>query len=516
MGALILGLEFGSTRIKSVLTDETATVLAVGGYSWENHLADGLWSYSMEEVFVGLRACYADLLRHYGKPIERLDAIGISGMMHGYLALDGEDRLLAPFRTWRNTNTSEAAAELSEAFSFNVPMRWSVSQYYQSVLDGLDHVKNVRFLTTLAGFVHYKLTGKKVIGIGDASGMFPIDDHQNYHPEMLKKLDRMLADHGVDVDFADLLPTVLVAGQEAGCLTAEGAALLDETGTLQAGTPLCPPEGDMGTGMICTNCIAPRIASLSLGTSANMSIILEKNMKRYYPEVDVITTPCGNPAALLHTGTCTSVLNMWVSLFDEVITLAGGKIDRGELFTKLFNISQESDATVGNTVGYNYLAGEPIAGTTTGAPMLFTTEDGKMTLANFMQMQIYSAIATLSLGLDILGDEHLAIDEVYGHGGYFTTPGIGQTAVSAMLGAPVKVSANAGEGGAWGAAILALRLLKPEGSMTDFLNGIFAQNEQTTLMASDAEIAKFAAFMKNYRQGLSAEQTLAKNLGSVE
>lgn len=509
----ILGIEFGSTRIKSVLIDETGAVLATGGYDWQNILVDGLWSYDMNEVFRGLRACYSDLLRQYGQPIVTLDAIGISGMMHGYLAFDENDTLLAPFRTWRNTNTAEAAAELSELFRFNVPMRWSVAQYYQSVLDGLDHVKKVRFLTTLAGYVHYKLTGRKVLGIGDVSGMFPVDDRKQYDPEMLRKFDEKLREHGLNVTFSDLLPDILLAGEEAGTLTEAGAALLDESGTLRPGCPLCPPEGDMGTGMVCTDCITPRTASFSLGTSANMTVVLERNLKHYYPEIDVIATPDGSPAALIHTNTCTSVLDSWVGLFGEAIELAGGKIGRGELFTKLFRKSLESDPDTGKIVAYNYLAGEPIAHTIHGAPMTFTAPDGTMSLANFMQAQINAAIATLALGLDILNGESVAVDTVLGHGGYFKTPFVGQNTVSAMMKAPVTVMATAGEGGAWGIALLALYLFRRDRSLGDFLSDIFAGAEKTTVLAEKPEQEKFAAFLARYRAGLDAERLLTESIG---
>jgi sugar (pentulose or hexulose) kinase len=506
----ILGLEFGSTRIKAVLIDETGKVLAQGGYDWENILVDGLWSYNLDEVWTGFQSSYRKLVENYGQKIETLDAIGISAMMHGYIPTDDDDRLLAPYRTWRNTNAHEASEELSELFRFHVPMRWSVSQYYQSVLEKLDHVKNIRHLNTLAGYVHYHLTGKRVLGINDASGMFPIDDDRHYDRTMLEKFNNRLRDFGLSVDFEKLLPEVLVAGENAGYLTEEGAKLLDPSGVLRAGCPLCPPEGDMGTGMICTNCVEPKTANMSLGTSANLTVVLEKNMKNYYPAIDVIQTPSGAPAALVHANTCTSVIDSWVNLFSEVIELSGGKADKGKLFPLLFNASQESDDKVGNLSGYNFLAGEPLADTYNGAPMVFSLQEGKMNLANFMQMQIYSAIASLALGMDILKEEKVKVDLVYGHGGYFKTPMIGQKAVSALVNAPAVVMDNAGEGGAWGIALLAVYMLKKKGTLAEFLNGLMSDVKRTTVNADEKDKIRFDNFMKNYKAGLPAERLISK------
>ena len=511
----VIGIELGSTRIKAVLIDGTGKVIAQGAFDWENSLVDGLWSYSLDEAKAGLQACYAGLNADYaakfGEEITSVDAIGISAMMHGYLAFDEAGTLLAPFRTWRNTNTGAAVEELSPLFAFNVPMRWSVAQYYESVLEGMPHVHDVAFLTTLAGYIHYLLTGRKVLGVGDASGMFPVDAEGHYDAKMLAALNGRLAAHGVNKDFGTLLPQILLAGEDAGTLTPEGALLLDPTGRLQPGCPLCPPEGDMGTGMIATNSVAPRTANVSLGTSANFTLILEKPLKNWYPEIDVIATPDGYPAALVHTNTCTSVINTWVELFDEVIRLAGGSIGRGELFTRLFNKSAESDADVGGVVGYNYLAGEPVAHLVTGRPMLFNLPEGNLNLANFMQMQIYSAIATLALGLDILKQEDVGVDSVCGHGGFFKTPKIGQGAMSALVDAPVTVMPTAGEGGAWGIALLALYMGRTEVKLSAFLDELFASAEKTTVEATPEEKAQCAAFMKNYRAGLPAMRELTAN-----
>lgn len=511
MEKLILGIELGSTRIKSVLIDEKASVIAQGGYEWENELVDGLWSYSLEKVEEGLQASYADLVKNYGKPLKTVNAIGISGMMHGYLAFDKNDKQLAPFRTWRNTNTGKAASELTELFQFNVPMRWSVAQYYQSVLDELTHVKDVAYLTTLAGYVHYRLTGKKVLGIDDASGMFPVSG-RTYDCGMLEKFNALLKSKGVDVCFESLLPEVLLAGENAGTLTEDGAKWLDISGNLQAGILLCPPEGDMGTGMIATNTVAPRTGNVSSGTSANFTVILEKPLQSYYQEIDVIATPDGYPAALVHTNNCTTEINEWVRLFGEVVSLFGGSVTKGELFAKLFEISAKSDSEAGGIFSYNFLAGEPLAGTQKGAPLVARTPNGNMSLANFMQSQIYSAVATLALGKDILEKENVKIDSVLAHGGFYKTDFIGQNATSAVLDAPVTVMQTAAEGGAWGMAILALYATENQKSLSEFLENIFADTDKKVVMANEQEKQKCACFMEKYRKGLRAEKLLSESL----
>ena len=500
MSKLILGIELGSTRIKAVLCDENGKVLSQGSYEWKNSLVDGLWSYSLDEAVKGLQESYKQLVQSYGTPIERLDAIGISGMMHGYLTFDEKDNLLAPFRTWRNTNTKDAAAELSALFNFNVPMRWSVSQYYQSILENMEHVKDVDFLTTLAGYIHYLLTGKKVLGANDASGMFPLDG-RDYDATMLEKFNKLTGK-----SFKRLLPKVLLAGESAGTLTKKGAKLLDPTGTLKAGAVACPPEGDMGTGMIATHSVAPRTGNVSSGTAANMTVVLEKPLKHYYREIDIIATPDGKPAALVHTNNCTSEINEWVNLFSEVAELCGAPVEKGELFTKLFNKSSESDEAVGGLTGYNYLAGETLANTVNGAPLILRKPDGKLNLANFMQMQIYSAISALALGMDILEKEDVKIDSVTAHGGYYKTDFIGQNATSAVLNAPVTVMENAGEGGAWGIALLAGYVLDNTLSLPEYLDKIFADTKNKTVTADENEKAKCAEFLSRYRKYIRCEK----------
>ncbi len=504
-----LGIELGSTRIKSVLIDENAAVIADGSYEWENKLVDGLWSYSLCDVEKGLQASFSSLASGYknrfGEDLTKVDAIGISAMMHGYLAFDKNDNLLVPFRTWRNTNTEKAADELSELFKFNVPMRWSVSHYYQAILDGEKHIPDVDFITTLSGYVHYKLTGKKVIGIGDASGMFPISDF-DYNQKMLAKFDKLVKEKGVTKKLADILPEVLVAGEETGSLTEYGAKWLDPTGNLNAGCPLCPPEGDAGTGMVATNSVTPRTANVSAGTSAFLMAVLEKELENYYKEIDVVTTPHGAPVAMVHVNNFTSEINAWTNLFEEVIALGGGNISRAELFGALYQKSLESDADCGGLVGYNFLSGEPIVGVSRGIPMIARMPDGKMTLAAFMKMQIYSALGSLAMGCEILSEEKVKIDSVYGHGGFFKAPFVGQSAMSAAVGAPVTVMKNAGEGGAWGIAVLALFMCKNEQNFEKFLASLFENAEKTTVSADKTELEMFSAFMGKYKKGLSLEK----------
>ena len=505
----ILGIELGSTRIKSVLIDGNATVIATGSYEWENTLVDGLWSYSLDEVEQGIQSSYRALADDYsakfGEPLTELSAIGVSAMMHGYLAFDGEDNLLVPFRTWRNTNTETAARELTDLFKFNVPMRWSVAHYYQAVLDREAHVSDVAFLTTLAGYVHYKLSGKKVLGVGDASGMFPIKDGA-YNGEMLDKFKQLLTNNGITADFVTMLPDILSAGECAGTLTAGGALWLDPTGSLAPGCILCPPEGDAGTGMVATNSITPRTANVSAGTSAFLMAVLERDLAGYYEQIDVVTTPHGAPVAMVHVNNFASEITAWTNLFEEVIALGGGNASRGELFDKLYRISADADSDVGGLVGYNFLAGEPIAGVSSGAPLLMRSPEGRLTLPNFMKMQIYSALGTLAIGCEMLGKENVAIDSVCGHGGFFKTPFVGQSAMSAAVKAPVTVMKNAGEGGAFGIALLALLAYTKGQSLEAFLDGIFGDAEKTTVSADESEKRSFAAFMEKYKRGIALER----------
>ena len=511
----IFGIELGSTRIKAVWTDETAAVIASGSYEWENRLVGGLWSYSLDEVEKGVRTSFSNLSKEYAsvfqEELTEVDAIGVSAMMHGYLAFDKNGELLVPFRTWRNTNTEKAADALSELFRFNIPMRWSVSHYYQAILENEPHVKEIGFLTTLAGYVHYKLTGRKVLGIGDASGMFPVKDG-GYDSDMLEKFDRLLSEKGISAPFENLLPTVLSAGESGGVLTPAGAKWLEPTGKLKPGCILCPPEGDAGTGMVATCSVTPRTANVSAGTSAFLMAVLEKNLDGFYKEIDVVTTPHGAPVAMVHVNNFTSEITAWTNLFKEVISLGGGEISRGELFDRLYRASLQADADCGGLVGYNFLAGEPIAEVKTGVPLLARTPDGRLNLANFMKMQIYSALGSLAMGCDILAGENVRIDSVCGHGGFFKTPVVGQSAMSAAIGAPVTVMDNAGEGGAWGIALLALFTYLGGGNFEKFLAGIFENTKKTTVCADEREVQSFRAFMEKYKKGLAAEKLAAEVL----
>lgn len=511
----ILGIELGSTRIKSVLIDESATVVAQGLYEWENQLVDGLWSYSLKDVEMGLQTSYANLAVNYknkfNSELTEVSAIGISAMMHGYLAFDKDGNLLVPFRTWRNTNTEAAADELTKVLQFNIPMRWSVSHYYQAIIDNEEHIERVDFITTLAGYVHYKLTGKRVLGVGDASGMFPIRDG-NYDKDMLCGFNNLLKQKNIERPFEEILPSILFAGEDAGVLTEEGAKWLDPTGRLSAGCRLCPPEGDAGTGMIATNSVTPRSANVSAGTSAFLMVVLDKNLDAYYKEIDVVTTPHGAPVAMVHVNNFCSEITAWTNLFEEVIALSGGLIDRSKLFDALYHKSLEADDDCGGLVGYNFLSGEPIVGISAGVPMLARCSDGKLTLANFMRMHIYSALGALSMGCDILSRENVKIESICGHGGFFKAEAVGQKAMSAALGSPVTVMQNASEGGAWGIAVLALFMISEKKYLEEFLEEIFEKNEKSIVSADEKEKEAFESFMKKYRAGLKIEKNASEVL----
>ena len=512
---MILGIELGSTRIKSVIIDNAGSVIATGAYSWENRLEKGFWTYSVEEIWHGLQESYADLKRKYesrfSKKLTQFDAIGISAMMHGYLAFDENDELLVPFRTWRNTNTGEAAEILSNELNFNMPLRWSASHLLQAVINREEHIHKICYITTLAGYVHYKLTGEKVLGIGDASGMFPIKNGE-YDPDRIEKFESVLRKYGFEKSAKSLLPQILVAGEKAGSLTEKGARLLDVSGDLVSGIQLCPPEGDAGTGMVATNSIRFGTGNVSAGTSAFLMAVLDQELDRCYKEIDVVTTPHGAPVAMVHVNNFTSEINAWADLFEEVIALVGGNIDHGKLFDALYAKAQEGDASCGGLLGYNFISGEPIAQVDAGAPMIVRMTDEKLTLANFMKMQIYSALGSLAIGCEILLNENVQISSVCGHGGFFKAPLVGQSAMSAAVGAPVTVMQNAGEGGAWGIAVLALFTYLGEQNLESFLDGIFADTEKTTVSASNSEVNSFKLFMKKYKQGLAVERLAVENL----
>ena len=460
-GKTYLGIEFGSTRIKAVMIDEKGTPLAAGSHEWENRYENGIWTYSLEDIWGGLEDCYQDLLRdvtnQYQATVSKFSSIGFSAMMHGYLAFDKEDRLLVPFRTWRNTITEEAAGKLTKEFNYNIPQRWSISHLYQAILNKEDHVKDVTFFTTLAGYIHWRLTDKKVLGVGDASGMFPIDIHTgSYDQKMINRFNELVSSESFKWKLQDILPEVLTAGEAAGQLTAEGAALLDTSGKLQAGIPLCPPEGDAGTGMTATNSVGVRTGNVSAGTSVFAMIVLEKELTKVYPEIDLVTTPDGALVGMVHCNNCTSDLNAWVNLFGEFAESFGIQANKNQLFSVLYNKALEGDTDCGGLISYNYFSGEPVTGFDEGAPLFVRRADDKFTLANFMRTHLYSSLATLKAGLDLMfKEEDVKVDEMFGHGGLFKTKGVGQRIAAAAMNTPVSVMETAGEGGAWGIALLA-------------------------------------------------------------
>ena len=511
-GKAVLGIEFGSTRIKAVLIDEDKSPIASGSYDWENQLVDNVWTYSMEKIQNGLQGCYQDLVKDveakYNVKLTKFAALGVSAMMHGYLAFDENDELLVPFRTWRNTMTEEACKKLIPVFNFNIPQRWSIAHLYQAILSGEEHVKDIAFFTTLAGYIHWKLSGEKVLGIGEAAGMFPIDSTiMDFDQKMLDQFDGL---HNFDWKIRDILPKVLVAGEPAGVLTAEGAKLLDPTGTLQPGAPMCPPEGDAGTGMVATNSVAVRTGNVSAGTSIFAMVVLEKAMEKVHEEIDMVTTPDGMPVAMVHCNNCTSDLNAWVNLLGECAESFGVKVDKNELYGVLYRKALEGAADCGGVTAYNYFSGEPITGLDAGRPMVVRTPDADFSLANFMRSHLYSAVATLKIGMDILlKEEHVAVDSLMGHGGFFKTPVVGQRVMAAGMNAPITVMDTASEGGAWGIAILAafMKEKKDGETLSSYLNDkIFAGQTGTTLNPDVEDVKGFDAFLEEYKKLLPAEK----------
>ena len=513
-GKTSLGIEFGSTRIKAVLIEEGGAVLASGSYEWENQYINGIWTYSLEDVFKGLQECYrdlaADVKKNYDSEITKIGSIGFSAMMHGYLAFGKDGGLLTPFRTWRNTITEEAAKKLTEEFNYNIPQRWSIAHLYQAILNKEEHVGNIDFLTTLAGYVHYKLTGKKVIGVGDASGMFPIDIKTgNYDQKMIEKFDTLVSQEGFSWKLKDILPEILTAGEMAGTLTEEGALLLDTGGKLKAGIPVCPPEGDAGTGMTATNSVAVRTGNVSAGTSVFAMVVLEKELSKVYPEVDLVTTPDGALVAMVHCNNCTSDLNAWINIFDQFAESIGAKIDKNTLFSVLYNKALEGDTDCGGLISYNYFSGEPVTGFDEGAPLFVRKAEDKFNLANFMRTHLYSSLAALKAGLDLLfKEEKVEVDEMFGHGGLFKTKGVGQRIAAAAMNTSVSVMETAGEGGAWGIALLADYMKnKEEGeSLQGYLNHkVFAGQSGSKMEPVKEDVEGFDRFMQRYMAGLAIE-----------
>jgi len=516
----VIGIELGSTRIKAVLIDRDFNPVASGGHNWENQYENGVWTYSMQAVWDGIQDAYsnlaADVKDKFGVPLTKVGAIGVSAMMHGYLPFDKGGNLLTPFRTWRNTITGPASEALTEILGFNIPQRWSISHLYQAILNHENHVKDIALLTTLAGYVHWKLTGQKKVGIGEASGIFPIDSTtMDYNANMVAKFNALIADKGYPWDLESILPGVLMAGENAGSLTAEGAKLLDPSGVLQPGIPMAPPEGDAGTGMTATNAVAARTGNVSAGTSIFSMIVLEKGLSKVYPEIDMVTTPTGKPVAMVHCNNCTSDINAWADVFMEIAQLLGVEIPTGKLLDKLYEKSLAGDADCGGVMVCNYLSGEHITGFTEGRPLVVRTPESRFNLANFFRAQLYSAIASLKIGMDILSDENVVIDRLMGHGGLFKAPVVGQKYLAAAANSPVSVMETAGEGGPYGMALLASYMLnkKDNETLEDYLdNRVFASAKCSTVSPDQADRAGFDAFLASYKKGLAVERAAVENL----
>jgi len=520
-GKTVLGIELGSTRIKGVLLDDKNEMLASGGHTWENRLEDGVWTYHLEDVWTGLQACFADLKRNvkdtYDVELQTIGAMGISAMMHGYLVFDENDKLLVPFRTWRNTMTEPATIELMELLQHQIPQRWSVAHLYQSILDGMDHVKDIRYMTTLSGYVHWMLTGEKVLGVDDASGMFPIDtETKTYYKDMLEKFDAKVADKNYSWKIEEILPKVLVAGEVAGTLTEAGARLLDPSGALKAGVPMCPPAGDAGTGMVATNSVKVRTGNVSAGTSVFSMIVLEKKLSKVYPEIDIVTTPEGNSVAMVHCNNCTSDLNAWVNLFKEFCDTFGVEMDMDTLYGGLYGKALEGDMDCGGLLAYNYFSGEHITHFEEGRPLFVREQNAKFTLANFMRTHLYTSLGAIKVGNDLLiENEGVKVDSICGHGGLFKTEGVGQRILAAALNTPVSVMKTASEGGAWGIAVLAAYMVQKENgeALCDYLQDkIFAGTESVTLQPDASDVEGFQVFIERYKSGLVIERAAVDSL----
>ncbi len=520
-GKAVFGLEFGSTRIKAVLVDESHQPVAMGTWDWENRLENHIWTYSLEDIWKGLQGCYKslteDVWAKYGVKITKLAAMGFSGMMHGYMSFNAAGELLVPFRTWRNTMTGAACKKLISVFDFNIPQRWSIAHLYQAILSGEEHVKEIAYFTTLAGYIHWKLSGEKVLGIGEASGMFPIDSAVcDYDGKMLRQFDELVAERNFGWKLRDILPKVLCAGENAGVLTKEGAKLLDPEGNLCAGIPMCPPEGDAGTGMTATNSVRVRTGNISAGTSIFSMVVTEKALSKVHEEIDMVTTPDGSPVAMVHCNNCTSDLNAWVNLFEEFAGKWGMKPDKNELYGRLYREALSADADCGGLMAYNYLSGEPVTGLEEGRPMFVRMPDARFTLANFMRTHLYSAMAALKIGNDILmKEEQVKVDSLTGHGGLFKTPVVGQQLMAAAMNAPVTVMDTASEGGAWGMAVLAAYMSEKTDaeSLSDYLSSrIFAGQTGTTVAPKPEDVAGFDAFIEKYKKTLSAEKAAVEGL----
>lgn len=518
-GKEILGIEFGSTRIKAVLIDENNNLLATGSHTWENKFENGVWTYDMTDVISGMQSAYKSLneavKRDFGSEIESLSALGVSAMMHGYLPFDKNGKQLAEFRTWRNTMTAEASALLTGLFNFNIPQRWSISHLYQAILNGEEHTKDIAFLTTLAGYVHYLLSGVKAVGVGEASGMFPIDSETNdYNSKMLEKFSSLETVKKFNWNIKDILPKVLIAGEWAGALTEDGARLIDPSGRLKSGAVMCPPEGDAGTGMTATNSIAVKTGNVSAGTSIFSMVVLENQLSRVYEEIDMVTTPTGKPVAMVHCNNCCTDLDYWVNVFFEFAQSAGSNMTKPQIYDLLYNKALEGSSDAGGLVSYNYFSGEPVSYTEDGRPLFVRTQGADFSLANFMRAQIYSTFATLKIGMEILEKENVKIDCLMGHGGLFKTKYVGQKLLAGALNCPVSVMETAGEGGAWGIAVLANYAKDTKSlSLYDYLNDyVFSSYKSTTEMPDESDSIGFKEFMKLYKNGLAVEKSAGQNI----
>ena len=523
-GQAVLGVEFGSTRIKAVLIDPSHAPIASGGFEWENRLEQGVWTYHEDEIWTGLQAAYkalaADVAAKYNTRLTTLAAIGFSGMMHGYLPFNGEGNLLAPFRTWRNTSTGPAAEKLTQLFQFNIPQRWSIAHLYQAILNGEQHISKITHITTLAGYVHWKLTGQKNMGVGEASGMFPIDSvANNYDHTRMEQFNQLINPLGLPWTLEAILPQVLPAGAPAGQLTPDGALLLDPSGQLQPGAPLCPPEGDAGTGMVATNAVAKRTGNVSAGTSVFAMIVLEKALSKLYTEIDMVTTPAGAPVAMVHSNNCTSDLNAWAALFQEFTQALGIELTQTKLFETLYQQALQAEPDAGGLTAINYLSGEHITGMEEGRPLFVRQPESRLTLANFMRAHLFSSLGALKLGMDILFvQEKVQLDQLLGHGGFFKTPVVGQRMMAAAINVPVSVMETAGEGGAWGIALLAAYMLRKDGLPLDayLAQRVFAGGSATTIQPDAADVKGFTAFMARYRNALAIEKAAIANLKENE
>ena len=510
-----IGIEFGSTRIKAVMIGEDFSPIASGTHDWQNRLENGIWTYTAQDITLGLQDAYKNLADNvrakYGVEITNVASIGISAMMHGYLPFDKDGNLLAEFRTWRNTMTGDAAKALTQAFGFNIPQRWSIAHLYQAILNGENHIPHIAFFTTLAGYVHWQLTGEKVLGIGDASGMFPIDsENGEYDKQMLAKFSELIADKGFKWDIAQILPKIVPAGECAGKLTESGAKLLDPSGKLKSGIVVCPPEGDAGTGMVATNSIAPRTGNVSAGTSIFAMAVLERKLSKVHEEIDIVTTPCGDPVAMVHCNNCTTDLDAWVKMFDSTLKTFGVELPKSEIYAKLYEAALSAPADCGGLVSYNYFSGEHVTGFTQGRPMLIRTPESEFSINTLMRSLIYSCMGTLKIGMDILlGEEKVELDKLLAHGGLFKAPIVGQRFLASALNVPVAVMESAGEGGAWGIALLAAYTARQDRSQTlaQFLDEqVFSKFASSVMQPDKADSEGFAKYMRTFRAALSVQK----------